>query len=223
MNDFDEPLVAYCFHCESQIPLRDDGTCPSCGERSIAYPAYLQSMLDRQILQNQICEKYSYFQFELFQTRGEAEYVCTNDNLLHMAAQMMRNPDVTDMGLGIYRPLFEALPKLDIVMETFRNMETGERTLIYEEPFNPHCYKFWGKYDQAYSMRQAMRELVGQPVFLRPDEGGWSGIRFFELLRVLAARQVQNGLWYAALSQGFYLLPLSATQSFDPESGRILL
>ncbi len=204
-------FVAYCSHCNTLVSLPIEGICPSCGEKAEAYRSYLLGTIEQSVRANTFSQKYDTFQFKTFNVRGAAEYGCTTEDIFFVAARMLKRHQEINFALGTERPLFEALPKLDVVWQLFRNTESGELTSVYEWPFTPRLYLQWRHADQNYSVEQVMNDLLNSPVFPHSDEKGLSSPKFFELLPVLYGQKLLNSLWRTLVHQGFYLLPEEVT------------
>ena len=212
--DIENSFAAYCSHCNTLVSLPVAGVCPSCGEKAEAYRDYLLGTVEQAVRKEKFCKKHETFQFRSFSVRGAAEYGCTSDDVFFLAARMLKRHEEINLVLGTERPLFQALPKLDVVWQVFRNVEYGESTAIYEDPFTPRLYMHWRHAHQAYSAEQVMSDLLDSPVFPRSDEKGLSGPKFFELLPVLYGQKYLDSLWRTLVHQGFYLLPEEAV--LDP-------
>lgn len=212
--DTENPFVTYCSHCNTLVSLPIEGICPSCGEKAEAYQAYLLGTIEQSVRKNTFSQKYDAFQFKSLNVRGAAEYGCTTEDILFVAARMLKRHQEINLALGTERPLFESLPKLDVVWQLFRNIESGELTSVYEESFTPRLYWQGRHADQNYPVEQVINDLLNLPVFPHSDEKGLSSPKFFELLPILYGQKLLNSLWRTLLHQGFYLLPEEAT--LDP-------
>lgn len=203
----DAEFIVYCSQCRELVKLSSNGECPVCKAVADAYPAYLLAYMEMDARNSELCQKYPSFIFKAYQVRGAAEYGITTEEIYFLATRMIKFPHKIGEAFGAEIFIPEGLPRLDVVVQTFKHSETGEITGVYQEPYCRNLYQLSVKGFPFYSLNQVLYEMPDSPVFPRSAEDGLTVPKYYELAPSLFARQYLNSLWNALFLQGFYLIP----------------
>ena len=194
---YSKPL-AYCPACKKLIKIKTTGACPECKNISYAFPEFMRLVRLRTKEMKRLTEKYP-VALHWLSMRCEVELGKDLEPILTKAAETI------DAGFSdVFLPY--ELPKLDIVAIALSHQKTGELIVIHDDHYDPHFYWHSSRHEPV-SMGYAQGNGLHHPVFQCEAENLDKALLFFELQLLLHLFQAQNRLWYAALSEGYYIMP----------------
>lgn len=192
-------MTVFCSFCGQFTQLNKDGACPHCSNFCEPYEGLTTACQDFQQKIDSLFQKNFAFYLGTLSLRAEYEQDEVWMELRPQIEEKLLN--LGDMSFH----LLSRLPKLDVASIEFCH-EYGERVAIYFDGYSTPFYHTHYK-GLEIPFFDAVHGYLNKPVFPDAHENGMSRLCYHHLVPALYLCLTWNRLWYAALADGFFLLP----------------